>query len=178
VGINYLHDGSAATALNHWLVNPSDIADHLLFLAKHARGNILELGVRGGVSTSALLYGVEANGGHVWSVDIDPRCEAAFRGHPQWTFVAADSADIITIDEKGNAPFHYDILFIDTDHSYERLGRELSLWGPCVRDGGLILMHDVIAFPEMARAADEYASGRGFVYTVRPGSNGLGVIQC
>lgn len=78
----------------------SDVQGHLPFLYEHAalprgitsRGGdskgesipwgkrkvILELGVRGGISTSALLAGVEKSGGHLWSVDVEePQVPAA-----------------------------------------------------------------------------------------------------
>ena len=69
------------------------------------------------------------------------------------------------------------LLFIDTDHTYERLKRELDMWGKWVKPGGLIMMHDVTAYPEMARAALEYAEANHHSYKMRSGSNGLGVIE-
>ena len=55
---------------------------------------VLEIGVRMGVSTAAFLLGVEKSGGHVYSVDIDPRCGALYRDHPQWTFIHANSKHV------------------------------------------------------------------------------------
>ena len=47
------------------LATPSDIQHHLGLLFSLARGNVLELGTRSGVSTAALLAGVERQGGRV-----------------------------------------------------------------------------------------------------------------
>ncbi len=133
------------------------------------------------MSTSAFLYGVEVNGGFVYSVDINPACIESFKGHPKWRFFAADSCDP---NLKRNIPAQeadqprLDVLFIDTLHTYQQLQRELEYWGPCVKRGGLILIHDVLAFDPMAMAATEYALERDLNYEIRPGSNGLGVINC
>jgi len=36
----------------------------------------------------------------------------------------------------------YDFVFIDADHSYEGCKRDIVLWGPKVREGGLLMGHD------------------------------------
>jgi hypothetical protein len=69
----------------------SDIQHHLPLLYSLAHGNVLELGTRTGVSTMALLAGVERAGGRVWSVDIDERSAGVAAGHPLWTFVHGSS---------------------------------------------------------------------------------------
>jgi hypothetical protein len=71
----------------------SDIQHHLPLLYSLARGNVLELGTRGGVSTAALLAGVEAHGGRVISIDIDPACANVAAGHPLWAFWHGSSMD-------------------------------------------------------------------------------------
>jgi hypothetical protein len=75
---------SARNAYEYHLKNWSDIQDHLPRLYEAAKGNCMEIGVRSGVSTSALLAGIEAHGGHLYSFDIN-HCDV-FHGHPQWTF--------------------------------------------------------------------------------------------
>lgn len=178
VGANQLNNGSATEAFMFWLDNWSDIQDHLQRIYEKSRGIVLELGTRGGISTSALLYGIEKHGGHVTSVDYNPFCEEAFKGHPNWTFVCSDSCDFNKILAEAALYGPFDLLFIDTEHTYERLKRELSIWGPYVRRGGTILMHDVLAYPEMAVAAREYAEANKLEYKIHPGSNGLGEINC
>jgi predicted O-methyltransferase YrrM len=170
---------TAKERMKAWIGSWTDIQDHIPTLYRYARGQILELGVRSGVSTSALLAGVEENGGHVFSVDINPKCSEVFRGHPNWTFICSDSCDHFRIwDEGRHDGFGYplDMVFIDTEHTYERLSGELAIWGAKVKRGGLIVIHDVERFPDMARAAMEWARERERIYEVHQGSNGLGVI--
>lgn len=165
---------SATERYQYWLEHWSDVQAHLPTLYDHARGAVLELGVRAGVSTAALLAGVEVHGGHVWSVDRDD-CAAVFAGHPQWTFLQADScADL-------EAPTALDLLFIDTEHTMDRTLRELRLWGPRVQPGGVILLHDtddMSTWPGVRDAMAVYCKERGLVPEFRDGSYGLGVIRC
>jgi hypothetical protein len=152
----------------------SDIKRHLPRLRREARGTVLELGVRGGSSTVALLAGLEERGGMLWSVDIDPASAAVFPGHGQWRFVLADSCDERPVAEAG-LPDELDVLFIDTIHTYEQVREELAVWGHRVIDGGVILFHDTDSYPEIRRAISEWCKSRGVPFEFRGGSNGLGV---
>jgi hypothetical protein len=40
-----------------------------------------------------------------------------------------------------------DYLFIDGDHRYEGVKRDLEMYGPLVRKGGLIALHDIVDGP-------------------------------
>jgi len=165
--------------------NWSDVQAHLPALFEAARGNVLELGVRAGISTTALLAGVEAHGGHVWSVDKDD-CSAVWAGHPQWTFVQADSLDAQTIGHAIGWPhttYYNDLscIFIDTEHTEERTIAELRLWGPRLKRGGVILLHDTddgSTYPGVRNAMGTYCAERGLKAEYREGSYGLGVIRC
>ena len=153
----------------------SDIRRHLPVLREHARGNVLELGTRDGVSTIALLAGVDAHGGHVWSVDIDD-CGHLF-DDANWTFIQADSLDVPTIVFDGGVPDELDLLFVDTLHHYEQVWQELDTWGHAVKPGGYILIHDTQLSQGAWHAVDSWAAENGYVATFRTGSNGLGMIQ-
>jgi cephalosporin hydroxylase len=162
----------------YWLEHWSDVQTHLPTLYEHARGNVLELGVRAGVSTSALLAGVSDHGGHVWSVDIND-CSPVFGNHPLWTFIQADSLSplvrqAITADA-------LDCLFIDTAHTAEQTIAELRLWGPMVAKGGVILLHDTddgSTYPGVRDAMAQYCQEFGLIPEFHEGSYGLGVIRC
>jgi predicted O-methyltransferase YrrM len=154
----------------------SDIRRHLPVLRERASGNVLELGTRNGVSTVALLAGVEENGGHVWSVDVND-CAALFAWHPRWTFIRADSCDVGAITASG-VPDDLDLLFLDTLHHYEQVKQELDTWGNAVVPGGSILVHDTELYPQGAgQAVQDWTVERGYVATFRSGSNGLGIIE-
>jgi hypothetical protein len=113
----------------------TDMWKHMPVLRKHARGNVVELGTRYGVSTSALLAGVEAHGGHVWSVDTED-CSHLFAGHPLWTFRQQESTNT------DGLPDDIDVLLVDTIHTYEQVMAELELWFPRLNPGGMVFGHD------------------------------------
>jgi SAM-dependent methyltransferase len=153
---------------------PSDIRAHLPRLRHEARGTVLELGVRGGNSTAALLAGVEERGGTVWSVDVDPVSGTIFEGHPHWRFVLADSRDAAAVEAEGLSG-ELDVLFVDTLHTYEQVRDELRTWGDRVRPGGILLFHDTDSYPEIRRAIAGWCRPRRIAFEFLDGSNGLGV---
>jgi hypothetical protein len=165
----------ARESYERYLGQESDIRDHLRRLFEEARGTVLELGVRGGVSTSALLAGVEQRGGEVWSVDVDPSCSATYAAHPLWHFVRSDSRDPAPLAVAG-LPSKIDVLFVDTLHEYEHVREELAVWEPRVSRDGIVLIHDTDTFPEVRHAVEDYARRKGLRSEFLPSSNGLGVI--
>jgi cephalosporin hydroxylase len=160
-------------AYQHHCVSPSDIQHHLPLLYSLARGHVVELGTRTGVSTAALLAGVEAHGGCVLSVDVDERSAKVAEGHPKWTFWHGSSTDPATVDDIDPI----DLLLIDTEHTYEQARAELALWGPHVAAGGTICMHDPETFPGVRRAATEFAASKGWPITFVLPNNGMAVIE-
>lgn len=162
---------AAREQYDYWLEHWSDVQTHLPTLYQAACGNVLELGVRAGVSTSALLAGVSDHGGHVWSVDRDD-CSPVFGGHPHWTFVQGDS-----LDDIADLPDELDLLFIDTEHTEDRTIAELRLWGPRSK---VIMLHDTddgSTYPGVRDAMETYCRESGRVAEFHEGSYGLGVIR-
>ena len=52
-----------------------------------------------------------------------------------------------------------DFVFIDADHSYEAVRRDIEAWAPKVRAGGVLAGHDYsVDFPGVIRAVTEYLS--------------------
>ena len=133
-----------------------------------AKGNVLEIGVRGGVSTSALLAGIEDHGGHLYSVDIDP-CNI-FAGHKDWTFVQADSQkwtpfiDVVEV---------FDVALIDGDHTYNGALHDLR---KCRAER--IFVHDTEApdFPGVRQAVADFIEETGRKVTYHEGSFGMAEI--
>jgi predicted O-methyltransferase YrrM len=174
------------------VANPGcDTRDHLPYLREIAKGNVLEIGVRGGVSTSALLLGVEEHGGSVFSIDIDGSCGAVFAGHPQWMFGHLNSNDpgaVMRMIFGKDAEDVFagrkncriiDVMFLDSTHEYAPTLAELRDYSPIIKPGGLITMHDVEGgmYPGCAQAMSEFVAERKWQSEIRHGSWGLGVIR-
>lgn len=141
-----------AVELPSWAHQNRDMYPHLEALTGFAAeaGSIIELGVRGGVSTWALLDGLPENG-RMWSVDIDlcvvpPRVSLDAR----WTFILGDDTDPYVQDD---LPRQADLVFIDTSHEYEHTVTELLF--ALTRIPKRILLHDA-NWPGVSRAVSEF----------------------
>ena len=133
---------------------PSDINEHLPTLKKYASlcNSIVELGVRGMVSTWALLAGSPLE---MVSVDIvDP---SEHQGDTKETKELARSEGILWgFVKMSSLEFKFrrtELLFIDTIHFYDQLSQELKLHSPHTTK--YIIMHDT-NFPEMQKAINEF----------------------
>lgn len=153
-----------------------DMKDFAPWIKEHAKGNILEIGVRDGASTSAFLLGIENDpSGHLYSCDVDA-CSKIF-SHPRWTFHHESSAGLEFVDD------YFDIILIDGDHHISAYRRDLILaWRAC-KPGGMILTHDMK--PELGHEGysipirKEYfrfIEEHGLKHEELPGMYGLGVM--
>lgn len=159
-------------------MQPSDIQHHLPLLFALARGNVLELGTRTGVSTAALLAGVEVHGGHVYSLDIDPRSAGVAAGHPQWTFRAGSSTDPqLAAQVSTNAGGDFRLALVDTIHTDAQVTAELMLWSEYMAPGGAICVHDPETFPGVRAAVERFCAARGWPVTFVLPCNGMAVIE-
>src|ERR1700733_8744618 len=161
-----------------------DMKDYVEWIAAHAKGTCMEIGVRDGASTSAFLSGLEKSGqGVLLSVDTAP-CGHHFAGHPQWKFLQCSSQS-----PKLKVP-QINVLLVDGDHSREGYRADLERFYPLVKPSGLILSHDIAPNPSITMEAtgdperpskfirDEYfafAEKHGLRHEEIRGENGLGV---
>lgn len=169
----------------------TDIQDHLEFLYDTVRAyespDVVELGVRSGESTSAFLAALEdIASGHLDSVDINPpQVPQHWFENPQWTFHQGNDLDLQAV-----LPPEFDVLFIDTSHTYEQTLAELRAFVPRVAPGGIVLMHDTQWLPPaisltapggpVTEALDDWSVETGINWENRlsaPGWYGLGVIK-
>ena len=147
-----------ATNLHEWAVEQVDMAPHYMTLTKAARECtlIVEFGVRGGVSTWALLDGLY-EGGHLFSVDIvDCVVPPRVSEDPQWTFIVGSD-----MDERVQAqlPEKADLVFIDTDHEYDHTVREIEY--ALTFNPRRIIFHDYVMEP-VRQAVDEFLVESGW----------------
>lgn len=163
----------------------SDIVEHLPYFVDLCveldAAQVIELGVRTGVSTVAWLYGLEQSDGYLWSVDISPAPDI---GSDRWTCLWGDDLDPLVV---GEFPDDVDIIFIDTSHHYEQTARELEVYLPKLRDGGLFVLHDTeLETPDdsppgeppfpVKTAIGEFCTAHGFAWTNKQNCYGLATI--
>ncbi len=143
----------------------SDINEHLPTLKMYAEKceTILELGVRGIVSTYAFLMGKPKK---ITSVDIDdPRGDVelclslAKKNNIDLSFVKADSR------KWGSPEDNFDLIFIDTLHQYSVLKEELKKQGN--KANKYIIFHDTATYG----TKDEGGSRSGFPQGLLPAIN-------
>lgn len=122
---------------------PSDIENCIGWIASHSMGSVMEIGVREGISTAAILVGLEQNmeGGHLWSVDKE-NCGHLYT-NPRWTFIQANSLTeperILDETKMRSNNVWIDLLLIDGDHSYSGCLSDLTNFGKYAK---VIAVHD------------------------------------
>lgn len=131
-----------------------DMEPHVATLTELARSarTIVEFGLRGGVSTWALLDGLPS-GGRLIGVDIDAAAPLPKRvlEDPRFSFVVGDS---VTVE----LPLRADLVMIDSSHEFAQTVRELVRAASLRAD--VIALHDYLygPCPGVARAVDGYVS--------------------
>jgi predicted O-methyltransferase YrrM len=104
--------------------------------------NILELGVRNGVTTLPLLMAAKETNGKVISVDINPtNFEPPDDLVEYWEFVQMDALEYLKKIDKTNV---LDFVYVDDWHSYEHVKSELEELDKCVSPKSLIILHDLM----------------------------------
>jgi hypothetical protein len=121
----------------------SDINEHLPTLFRYAKecSRIIECGVRGCVSSWALVHGLLENGQETRSILMNDIRECDIDA----ILDATSSLDIdVRYEWKSNLLIEVDepvdLVFIDTYHVYGQLRRELAHFGPMTKK--YIIMHD------------------------------------
>lgn len=177
---HYCFSISPETPLEHQMVQPTDIHEHLqtLYLLNVELNlkNILELGTRTGESTITLLLATKELGGTVTSVDVDSCLEAKdkikqMNLEKYWNFIQTDDLSL-TWDKE------IDHLFIDTSHTYDQTLAELRKFEPFVRKGGLITLHDIMSCPPVLDAINDFLSEKdNFRFYKFFHNNGLAILR-
>lgn len=123
------------------LETPSDIQGHLQTLydmvVEHDMRHVIELGVRSGNSSVALLYGLEQTGGRLTSVDLEQHPDIG-GPWPHWRFVRGNDLDPLIVAQLPQA----DMVFLDTSHYYDQTLAELNVYQHLVERPGFIVCHD------------------------------------
>lgn len=140
----------------------------LFLAARYGRGEgaIVEVGSYKGRSAIALGAGSKsARRGEVQC--IDPHREGT-RDVFLKNVAAAGVADycraITAVSEQVVPDFHLPVrlVFIDGNHEYAQVKKDIGLWKDKVIDGGIMAFHDYTR-PDVARAIAELLAGGGFI---------------
>lgn len=133
-----------------WLGDSPTRFDRYTYYAKQVN-SIIEFGVYTGLSTTAFLLG-------------NPKRLVSYDTFEDNFFIKKD-LEMYALEHSINFEFrightHYikpeftDLLFIDTEHTYDHVSKELEIHAPFVNK--FILLHDVAACPEVLYAAVDY----------------------
>lgn len=170
---------NAVSRIDGWLSDSE--AEALYEFARTATGPIVEIGSCYGRSTAALALGSMAGNKHpVFAVDsfvgvpdtdrITNQGNQAGRGcsSPELLRANLDAAGVnglVRIIPKGSAealaevPDGIGVLFVDGDHEYQSVLRDIAMYAPKVRLGGTIMAHDAVkGDPGVVKALDETLS--------------------
>ena len=143
------------------LQKPKEVELLLEFLKGMPFRNVVEIGTaRGGMFfalcqvalPNANVISLDMMGGNFGARDYIEtegdlaRMKAFGKPKQNLYFVRQDSHKAVTLNRVkkiiGKEPI--DLLFIDGDHTYEGVRKDWEMYGPLVRDGGLVLFHDIV----------------------------------
>ena len=164
---------------------------HFLARMKQAK-NVLEIGTANGYSTIWLADAVEPFGGHVTSIDLStPAHNAAVKNVQDAeisnvTLIHANAKDVMqnlyekkiqnTPPDKGEGGFN--LIFIDARKGDYPIFWELAK--PLLAEDGLVIIDDVIKFPEKTQAFHEHmATETEYEQVIIPvdGDDGVMLVQ-
>ncbi len=112
---------------------------------------IVELGSYLGASSVFLGIGAKSNDSLVYCVDTwenDGMTEGKRDTYSEWAKNVQHLTNVLPLRGRNNeiAPLFtngIDLLFIDSDHSYEAIKEDITNWLPKLRNNGIIVLHDV-----------------------------------
>ena len=112
---------------------------------------IVEIGVRNGGSTTALLLAAQENKAKSFiSIDIRKKYGNKFAGQKPWKFVHGDSRDPELPKKHGIKDI--ELFFLDSSHQKEDTEKELRIWLPLIINGGYAAFHDTKTFASGVKA--------------------------
>jgi len=140
---------------NHACTNRSDINEHIPVLTEYANEceHITEFGTRTGVSTWAWLTSKAKT---IRCFDIDKEVESHLQTHflalreidKDFTFTCVSTiADKLDIEPT-------DLLFIDTEHTYDQCSKELKMHAHKVKK--YLIFHDTATCSRVVKAINEF----------------------
>ena len=137
---------------------------------------VLEIGTNIGDSSRIFSTALRVTSGHLYSLDCDgPNC-TGLAGNWLETFDCSNITFLIGSSLDYPWDRHVDVLLVDGDHGYETALSDLTRFGPWVRTGGRILIHDTRLFASVAHAVHHWASRVQVAYVSYPEGVGLSLV--
>jgi cephalosporin hydroxylase len=139
---------------------------------------IVEIGIKEGgnlkilstlLDSTGIAIGIDKRREIPWGMD-DTECEIHHIIGYSETKEVRDSL-ISTLNGR-----KIDLLFIDGDHSYEGMLRDFYSYGPLVRTGGIIAVHDIYYLEPVAKAWEEIPGEDWYESSRNRSSIGIGFI--
>jgi predicted O-methyltransferase YrrM len=121
-----------------------DKVDYIVNLIKKIKNiNILELGVRKGISTKKFLEVCDLNNGKLLSVDIDDYSQVS--NNQKWTFVCSRDDNYEIIDKKISTDL--DLIYIDSYHEPNHVEKVFYHYYNFLKIDGMCIIDDVSWVP-------------------------------
>jgi len=105
--------------------------------------DILEFGVRKGISTKKFINICEKNNGHLYSVDIDDCSEIS--KSKNWTFIKSRDDNFDYLEKK--LPKEFDLIFLDSFHNAEHVEKIFYYYYAKLKKGGSFFFDDISWLP-------------------------------
>lgn len=142
---------------------------------------VIELGVNTGESTVALLEAVHATDGILISVDVQelPNVRPMLTSYgliSRWQFHKSEDIAFGLAWPKDKKA---DLIFVDTSHQYQQTKREIEVYEPILRPGGIMIFHDTVSYVDgVFRPIKEFlAAHPTYKFDNYQNCNGLGVMM-
>jgi len=129
---------------------------------------VVELGTGNGCSADAFLAVLRVTDGVLYSIDLYPDSSEVrgtlerLKTKPRFVFIHGDSVEAGRNWNRGSI----DVLYVDSDHSYEHVLEELTVWGAL--NPKVIFVHDILNEKNERGppyfACEEYARRTGKVF--------------
>lgn len=162
-----LADASATAALSihtHMTAKELDVL-YRLALDVQPGGRVLEVGSYLGASSCHLAAALSRHDGHLYCVDTwgnETMPDGVRDTFEEFRRNTAGVAASITMIRKrshdlvaGDVQLPLDLIFIDADHSYRAVKRDVAIVSGWLRDGGVMAFHDATFFEGVSRVIGE-----------------------
>ncbi|TDF95234.1 class I SAM-dependent methyltransferase [Paenibacillus piri] len=163
-------------SIDGWLTNLEQTALlHLPALVDHLDGEIIEIGSYKGKSTIALGLGskwISERKRTIFAIDpfIPSRDYGDYFNDFQKNIRGLHLENyVIPIKKDSHEAIHecperISALFVDGNHSYLNVKKDIELYAPKVVAGGMIAFHDYTVYQDVKRAVDELCKSKEYVY--------------